>query len=230
MADLGQSHPDLVRRYQALAADARRRGWAIGVTSATRDRAQQAELYRRRRLPVGHPDRWPASVANPDADGGPSPWGWHWAGSYHMPQADQRSHALDLHWSGCDAGDVERLAATYGLVQTVPGENWHYQWCHRRVIFDAPALVEAAGTAKGRRRMFLWTCAQNDGQQVNYLYADRQVTSLYGLNTVAYSLVMSGVPHGGHLNEVDHNLLLQRLLDNPDPGTGADGSWHAASA
>lgn len=215
-----QTHPEMVRRFEALQRDAARRNWRIGVTSSTRSRAQQEDLYRRWR--AGTYDV--PSVANPNGNNGTSPWGWTIRGSYHMPQADGYSHALDLWWDGCSAVELERLAATYGLVQTVPRENWHYQWFHRRVIFDAPALVAAAAALKGRK-MFLWTCAQNDGQHVNYLYADRQVTSLHSLDTAAWGLATTGVPHAGHLNEHDHTVLMKRLLDQPDPHTGADGSW-----
>lgn len=211
----------MVRRYNALAAAAHERGWRVGVTSATRSREIQADLYRRWRAGTYNVP----SVANPNGVNGVSPWGWTIYGSYHMPQHDGYSHALDLNWSGCTAAELERVAAGYGLVQTVPRENWHYQWFHRRTIFDAPNLVEAtAALAKGRK-MFLWTCAQSDGQHVNYLYHDRQVTSLHSLDSQAYNLAMSGVPHAGLTNEADHNKLMKRLLDQPDPVSGADGSW-----
>lgn len=134
MTGLGLSHPELVRRFNLLVAECWANGWECGITSSTRSKATQEDLYR----------RWLAgtykvpSVANPNAPHGPSPWGWTIVGSYHMPQADGFSHALDLHWRGCTPSEFERLANKCGLQRTVPNENWHYQWFNRQVIFPGP--------------------------------------------------------------------------------------------
>lgn len=137
MAELAQSHPEFARRYQILVRECWARGWLIGITSSTRSRATQEDLYA----------RWLAgsykapSVANPNNPHGTSPWGWTIVGSYHMPQADGYSHALDLNWQGCTPDEFEQLANRCGMQQTVPNENWHYQWFNRKVIFPIdPAL------------------------------------------------------------------------------------------
>lgn len=139
--NLGQSHPELARRYDHLVRLCWERGIEIGITSSTRSRAAQEAMYYRWRLPKNHPNHYDVpSVANPNSDGGPSPWGWRWRGSKHMVQADGYSHALDLHWHGIHAAGFEQLAMLVGLRQTVPNENWHYQFANRRVIFAAPLL------------------------------------------------------------------------------------------
>jgi hypothetical protein len=127
------SHPELVRRYELLVKEANRRDWRIGITSGTRPRAQQEAMYADW-LDNGPP---PPSVANPNNTHGTSPWGWVIVGSYHMPQADGYSHALDINWDRDDVAseDIEELANQCGLVQTVPNEDWHYQWFNRKTIF-----------------------------------------------------------------------------------------------
>ncbi len=137
MVGLGSSHPELVRRYNALVAACWTHGYEVWISSSSRSRATQEDLYR----------RWLAgtyrvpSVANPNGDHGPSPWGWRWKGSYHMPQQDGFSHALDMGWRGCTPAEFEQLCNQVGLQRTVPKENWHYQWVNRQVIFPAPGLT-----------------------------------------------------------------------------------------
>lgn len=133
MLDL--SHPELKRRYDALVSHCWANGWEIWIGSSTRDYATQADLYQRwldgsYKVP---------SVANPDLPHGPCPQilgGWTIKGSYHMPQADNYSHALDLGWRGCSEYEFEALANLCGLQQAVPNENWHYQWFNKQVMFQ----------------------------------------------------------------------------------------------
>jgi len=221
VADLKQSHPQLVLRYRRLEELCRARGWRVGVTSSTRSRAVQEDLYR----------RWLAgtykvpAVANPNGNGHLSPWGWRWRGSYHMPQGDGFSHALDLNRSGCTWAQLEELARSCGLRRTVSNEPWHYQWVNRATIFEAPALVTPGG-GKRRHTMFIWTCDQNDGRQVAYLWTGRHVISLHSLDLIAWNATVGGhIPHLGHLPESSHNLLLSRLAGHPDPHTKAIGTW-----
>lgn len=132
MAELAQTHPEMVRRYQKLVELVWASGWEIWIGSSTRSRQTQEDLYR----------RWlngtydVPSVANPYTNHGPSPCGWDVIGSYHMPQADGFSHALDLGWRGCSEAQFEALANRCGLQQTVPNESWHYQWWHRQLVFS----------------------------------------------------------------------------------------------
>lgn len=135
MADLGQSHPELVKRYNRLVGICWERGWYVGITSSTRSYAEQRSLWRAYQAGVGN------EAADPDAVVGPSPWGWKIHGSYHMVQADGYSHALDLHWQQCSAKQFESAANLVGLRLTVPGENWHFQWFDTRGVFE-PLLPE----------------------------------------------------------------------------------------
>lgn len=144
-APLAQSHPELVKRYTKLVELCWANGWEIWISSSTRSRQTQEDLYKRWRAGTYNVP----AVANPNGDGGPCPpslGDWRWRGSYHMPQADGYSHALDLGIRGTSWVTFADLAASCGLRQTVVNsrgivtEPWHYQWCHRRVVFDAPAL------------------------------------------------------------------------------------------
>lgn len=230
MTGLAQSHPELQRRHARLVELCWANGWETWIGSSTRSRATQEDLYRRWRAGLYKVP----SVANPNADGGPSPWGWRWTGSYHMPQADGFSHALDLGWRGCDDAQFNVLAESCGLRRTVRDESWHYQWVQRRVIFDAPALVDVSLppviNSGGKTKMHIWTCVQNDGQHVNYLWDGKAVRSMHGLEAQALSLAQTGTPNAGHMNEAQHATWLARLLENPDPGTGAQGWWTPESA
>jgi hypothetical protein len=140
MTGLARSHPELARRYDLLVEHAAVRGWRIGITSSTRQRAQQEAMYADW-IANGPP---PPSVANPNNSHGSSPWDWVITGSYHMPQADGFSHALDINWDRpkVDAEDIEALANRCGLVQTVPNEDWHYQWFNRKTIFPVDPTLD----------------------------------------------------------------------------------------
>lgn len=135
---LAFSHPELQLRYEVLVFHCWLSKWEVGITSSTRSRETQASLYK----------AWldgeylVPSVANPEADNGESPWGWRVKGSYHMPQADGYSHALDLWWRGPTQRDFEALAAKCGLIRTLSDEDWHYQWFLRTQIFEAPLVEE----------------------------------------------------------------------------------------
>jgi hypothetical protein len=144
MADLLlQSHPELRARYEHADELVSYSGGELWIVSSTRSRESQISLR----------TRWLAgtykvpAVADPNADGGPSPWGWHWKGSKHMPQQDGHSHALDVKWSGIDDTKLVQIMRDCGLVQTVVRngkvlEDWHFQWANGTVIFDAPALTQ----------------------------------------------------------------------------------------
>lgn len=135
MADVGQSHPELVHRYNRLVQLCWERGWYVGITSSSRSYAEQRSLYRAYLAGTGN------MAADPDAVVGKSPWGWVINGSYHMVQEDGYSHALDLHWQQCSPKQLETAANLVGLKLTVPGENWHFQWFDTYGIFQ-PLLPE----------------------------------------------------------------------------------------
>lgn len=222
MADLAQSHPQLALRFEAVVEQCRQRGWSVGITSSTRSRAVQADLY----------DRWlrgrynAPSVANPNSDGGVSPWGWRWRGSYHMPQQDGHSHALDLHWGGCTSDEFNAVAESCGLRRTVRNEPWHYQWVHRKAIFEAPALLSSVAARRKGRGMFIWTTDYPDGTSVHYMWTGRHVISLHALDVIAWNATVGGhVPHFGHVPPETHDVLLSRLAGAADPRTGAIGAW-----
>lgn len=128
---LGLTHPDMVRRWERLCHLAWGQGWELWIEASTRDTATQADLYR----------RWLAgtydvpSVANPWLVGSESPWGWRVVGSYHQPQADGYSHALDIGWRGASTEDFHRLAVQCGLVPVLSNERWHFQWWQGATIF-----------------------------------------------------------------------------------------------
>lgn len=224
MTGLASSHPELARRYERLVELVWSHGWEVWIGSSTRSRATQEDLY----------ERWHAgtyrvpSVANPNADGGPSPWGWHWLGSYHMPQADGYSHALDLGWRGCSNAEFFDLAASCGLVRTVRSENWHYQWVHRNVVFHAPALAQddepvTETDDEGDIEMWLWT---HEG--VSYKAAPGFVQSLYNIPGLAILNMAKGVPNYGEVDRATHDLLFFRALGMRDDGSldvGTQGSW-----
>lgn len=133
MADIANSHPELVKRYNKLVEESWKRSWFIGITSSSRSYDEQAALYRAYLNHTGN------NAANPDQVLGKSPWGWPVKGSYHMEQADGFTHALDLHWSQCSPEQFAELANYCGLHLTVPGENWHFQWWDTDGIFDNPS-------------------------------------------------------------------------------------------
>lgn len=131
MANMDRVHPELLARYERLVEYCWARSWYIGVTSATRSFQEQLSLYQSWKNGTGN------YAANPIQRIGPSPLGdWSVQGSYHMIQADGYSHALDLHWQQCSPEDIQEAAELFGLLQTVPGENWHYQWWDTHGVFD----------------------------------------------------------------------------------------------
>lgn len=134
-------HPQLLKRYERLVEFCWDRSWYVGVTSATRSYDEQRTLYRAWLRGTGN------YAANPDQVLGNSPFlpTWKVRGSYHMVQADGYSHALDLHWQQCSDEQFKKAAELFGLRQTVPGENWHYQWWDTTGIFK-PVLPEPVPT------------------------------------------------------------------------------------
>ncbi len=134
MADVANSHPELVKRYNNLVKLCWSNSWYVGITSSSRSYDEQMSLYQSYKAGTGN------NAANPDSVLGPSPWGWTVHGSYHMVQRDGYTHALDLHWQQCTAAQLAEAAKSVGLRLTVPGENWHFQWWNGTEIF--PVLEE----------------------------------------------------------------------------------------
>mgnify|MGYP000653304996 CR=1 FL=1 len=135
MADIAQSHPELVKRYNKLVKLCWANSWYVGITSSSRSYEEQASLYQAYKNGTGN------NAANPNGVIGVSPWGWVAHGSYHMIQEDGYSHALDLHWSQCSPEQFAELAEKCGLKLTVPGENWHFQWWDTNGIFEEEAAT-----------------------------------------------------------------------------------------
>ena len=125
----GKSHPILRHRVTLLLRDPRLKG-QYGIVSATRSYAAQADLYRRYRAGTFN-----AKVANPDRDlstGAGFPYSWKPKGSWHMPQFDGYSHAVDLrrpphHPRSLARSLVHPILGRYGLRATVSSEWWHVQ-------------------------------------------------------------------------------------------------------
>ena len=89
--------------------------------SGTRTYAQQAYLYKKYKSGRGN------LAANPDRklrNG--------FQGSYHMsqPAFDNWGYAVDFRIVGrISTGEVNKIAAEYGMVKTVASEWWHHQPC-----------------------------------------------------------------------------------------------------
>lgn len=118
-----QTEPELARRYTRLIEIQWEKSRQAGISAATRSRALQESL--RTAFLAGTykvPD-----VADPNALGSWSPWGWRTRGSKHMIQADGYSHALDLWRAGSTEQEFKDDANACGLSQTVKHEWWHLQ-------------------------------------------------------------------------------------------------------
>ena len=122
---LKEIHPLMKRRLEAFFADPRIKGKVV-VSSGCRTYANQKELYRKYKAGT-----FPNVVANPDRRHGP---GGKFQGSFHMTQPNAPeglrgyAFAVDFRIVGkISTGQVNKIAAEYGLVKTVPSEWWHHQ-------------------------------------------------------------------------------------------------------
>ena len=113
-------------------------GWEPGHTRTVANYAEQKSLYDRWMLPPSDPNHYNApSVANPDATGYPSPWGWVQHGSWHQEQRDDPDHcgyAIDYQWPGGSSAEqranaqlAHPIAAKHGIGFPVDKEDWHGQ-------------------------------------------------------------------------------------------------------
>jgi hypothetical protein len=138
---LAWTHPEMVARWERFVARCWARSWNVGITSSTRSEELQREWYR-----LWKEGKWPNLVADPDRDGGPSPWGWRAHGSMHQIQADGYSHALDIWWIGGATSEVHAEARLCGLRFPEPSEIWHMQfwdpWAGIYPILAPPPLTE----------------------------------------------------------------------------------------
>ncbi len=139
-------HPILRRRLDALHADPRTRG-RLSIYSGVRTYAHQKRLY----------DDWVAGrrkdvAANPErvigdrtffGVSGIAQGSWHMA----QPRLGGWGYAADL--AGYDAG-TEAIAREYGLLRTVPSEQWHYQPDYSSTPFDSPTDPTEVDMAEGR--------------------------------------------------------------------------------
>jgi hypothetical protein len=144
MADVGYSHPELVKRWELFVGECWKRSWNPVITSSSRSYAQQAEWYRLDRLGL-----WPTGpVANPNQFWGMTPWGWPAYGSLHMIQQDGYSHALDMVVYGPTVAGWHAVAWQCGLGFPEPGENWHAQWWGNDGIYPLEEDMFSAETLR----------------------------------------------------------------------------------
>ena len=124
-------HPEFVRRLEAFFADSRIKG-KVKVVSACRTYADQARFYRLWKEGKGN------LAANPDRRFGPNGF---WRGSWHMQQDDGWCYAVDLRLVGRISWQTTwAVAKEYGIIKTVPSENWHMQGRNHLDWYPAPAL------------------------------------------------------------------------------------------
>ncbi len=130
-------HPKFVTRLEAFFADPRVKG-NLTVCSGVRSYADQMRFYKKYRSGRGN------LAADPDRRFGPLGVDGKgiWRGSWHMEQTDGWGYAVDFRRIGKEltTGEVNRIAAEYGIRPTVPSEWWHHQPRKSVDWFDAPAL------------------------------------------------------------------------------------------
>jgi len=115
---LTELHPKFIERLEHLLLhDSRVKGRAK-IVSGCRTYQQQFELYRRYRAGTGN------LAANPDRRFGPNN---KFRGSWHLEQEDGYAYAVDIRLSGLSWKDFHAIAKEYGILKTVPSENWHMQ-------------------------------------------------------------------------------------------------------
>lgn len=117
-------HPKFKARLEAFFADPRIRG-NVSVVSGVRTYQQQKYLY------DGYKSRKPGFnlAANPDRVTSAG-----FQGSYHMsqPKFDGYGYAVDfriIRKGSISTTQVNKIAAEYGIVKTVPSEWWHHSPC-----------------------------------------------------------------------------------------------------
>jgi hypothetical protein len=118
---LKELHPKMKLRLERFFADDRIAG-KVKVSSGVRTYSQQSELYRRYKAGT-----FPNLVANPDRV-----FGGGFQGSWHMQQPNHPEgsygFAVDFrNIGGLPTGTINKIAADFGLVRTVPSEWWHHQ-------------------------------------------------------------------------------------------------------
>jgi len=115
---LTELHPKFIERLEHLLLhDLRVKGRAK-IVSGCRTYQQQKELYRKYKAGTGN------LAANPDRRFGPN---GKFRGSWHLEQEDGYAYAVDIRLSGLSWTDFHAIAAEYGILKTVPSENWHMQ-------------------------------------------------------------------------------------------------------
>jgi len=117
-------HPKFKARLEAFFADPRIKG-KVSVVSGVRTYQQQKYLY------DGYKSRKPGFnlAANPDRVTSAG-----FQGSYHMsqPKFDGYGYAVDfriIKKGAISTTQVNKIAAEYGIVKTVPSEWWHHSPC-----------------------------------------------------------------------------------------------------
>ena len=115
---LTELHPKFVERLEHFFNDPRIKN-KVAIVSGCRTYAQQKELYRRYRAGTGN------LAANPDRRFGPK---GKYRGSWHLEQEDGFAYAVDLRIIGkLSWATLHAVAKEYGIIKTVPSENWHMQ-------------------------------------------------------------------------------------------------------
>lgn len=113
-------HPRFRQRLEAFFADPRIAG-KVKVVSGVRTYEQQKYLYSKYKSGRGN------LAANPDRRLSSG-----FQGSYHMgqPAFEGYGYAVDFRIVGrISTGEVNKIAAEYGMVKTVRSEWWHHQPC-----------------------------------------------------------------------------------------------------
>jgi hypothetical protein len=141
-------HPKFVARLEAFFADKRIDG-NVKVCSGVRSYADQVRLYKKYKEGRGN------LAANPDrrfGDKGLDGQGI-WRGSWHMEQNDGWGYAVDFRLVGkaLSTGDVNKIAAEYGIRPTVASEWWHHQPRKSTDWFDAPAMTSGGKKVTSER-------------------------------------------------------------------------------
>ena len=116
---LTELHPKFIERLEHLLLhDFRVKGRAK-IVSGCRTYQQQKELYRKFKAGTGN------LAANPDRRFGPN---GKFRGSWHLEQEDGYAYAVDIRLNGgLSWAEFHSIAAEYGILKTVPSENWHMQ-------------------------------------------------------------------------------------------------------
>ena len=115
---LTELHPKFIERLEHLLLHDSRVKNRAKIVSGCRTYQQQVELFRRYRAGTGN------LAANPDRRFGPNN---KFRGSWHLEQEDGYAYAVDIRLNGLSWTDFHAIAAEYGILKTVPSENWHMQ-------------------------------------------------------------------------------------------------------